>query len=230
MKYFLSLTLLFICTFAKAADKQDATVFVYDEKEAGTDVMRVRYIITPDFMRIDEGRANDDFVLYDIKKNKLYNVNHEDKTIMFIDYQQWKMPEKLGRKVIEKTLPEAPKVAGKTISQYHLLAKDKICSEVQFIPELYKDERAILHRYQNLLSGQLVSSLSNTPEEMRTDCMLVDQVYNTGELYDKGLPIQEQHSSGYVKVLVNFTHQLVDKSLFKLPEGYRQYQPFQGVE
>jgi len=226
MKKIVVLSLLLLSAKLYAVENIDATVFLYDEKESGTEVSRVRYIFTDDFMRIDEGRAEDDYILYDVRKNILYNINHDDKTIMFIESQPWKMPTNLGRQVIDKKLPEAPKVAGKEIAQYHLIANEKICSEVQFIPEIYKAERAILSRYQNLLSGQLVSSLANTPVEMQTDCMLVDRVYKSGELYNKGLPIQEQHENGYIKILVNFSQQKIDKALFTLPDAYEKYQPF----
>ena len=226
MKKIVLLSLLLLSAKLYAVENIDATVFLYDEKESGTEVSRVRYILTDDFMRIDEGRAEDDYILYDVNKNILYNINHDDKTIMFIESQAWKMPANLGRQVIDKKLPEAPKIAGKEIAQYHLIANEKICSEVQFIPEIYKAERAILSRYQNLLSGQLVSSLSNTPVEMQTDCMLVDRVYKSGELYNKGLPIQEQHENGYIKILVDFSKQKVNKKLFTMPDTYEKYQPF----
>ncbi len=226
MKKILALCLLGLSTKISAAEKlADATIFLYDEKETGTDISRVRYVLTDDYMRIDEGRAEDDYILYDVKKNILYNINHDDRTIMFIESKAWKMPTHLARQVIDKKLPEAPKIAGKEVAQYHLIANDKICSEVQFIPDIYEAERAILSRYQNLLSGQLVSTLHNTPLEMQTDCMLVDRVYRNGELYNKGLPIQEQHENGYIKILVDFSKQKVDKNLFTLPALYEKYQP-----
>jgi len=226
MKKIIILSLFLLNTNLHAAEKLDATVFIYDEKEAGTEVSNVRYILTDDFMRIDEGKAEDDFLLYDVKKNILYNINHEDKTIMFIESQTWTMPQNIGRQVIDKKLPDAPKIAGKAVAQYHLIAHEKICAEVQYIPDIYKSERVILSRYQYLLSGQLVSSLNNTPKEMQTDCMLVDRVYRSGNLYNKGLPIQEQHENGYIKILVSFSKQKIDKNLFVLPDAYEKYQPF----
>jgi len=225
MKKILAFSILLLSAKIVAAAQQDATVFVYNEKETGTAVSRVRYILTDDFMRIDEGKAEDDYILYDVKKNVLYNINHDDQTIMFIESQPWKMPNNLGRQVIDKKLPDAPKISNKNVAQYHLIANEKICSEVQFVPQIYKSERAILSRYQHLLSGQLVSSLANTPKEMQTDCMLVDRVYRTGELYDKGLPIQEQHENGYMKILVSFSQQKINTALFSLPKNYEKYQP-----
>ena len=79
--------------------------------------------------------------------------------------------------------------------------------------------------YQTSLSGQLVASLHNTPEEYRTPCFLLHQVHNQGDYYSKGMPIQEWHSRGYMKRLKNYSREKVSDELFKLPQGYEEYSP-----
>ena len=80
-----------------------------------------------------------------------------------------------------------------------------------------------LQRFQRIISGKNIASLENTPEEYKTPCYLVDQVYNNGDYYSKGFPIQEWHSNEKRRQLMNYEDAEVDAAIFKIPEEYRQY-------
>ncbi|MCW9012842.1 MAG: hypothetical protein OQL06_03595 [Gammaproteobacteria bacterium] len=210
-------------------DKQfiSAMAFFYDEIEKDAGQTEMRYLVTPDFLRIDYGDADDDFILYDKSAEIIYSVNREDRTILFINKFLWKMPMfNFNRKIEINELKDAPTIAGKHLKTMHLKADDEICMDVQLIPNIYTDEMAVFKSYQNILSGQQSRMMKNTPKEMQTPCFLLAQIYNNGEYYDLGLPVQEWHARGYAKILKNYQKISVANSLFKLPESYRKYAAF----
>ena len=204
----------------------EATVFWYQEKEQNMSVTKIRYLVTDQFIRIDEGQADDDFILFDVTKKTIYSVNHDDHTILEIKNQDWTMPEfDFKREVVLGELKDAPSVAGKTVKRYLLTANDEVCMDIQYLPGTYPDEMRIFHQYQLVLSGQQVVMINNTPQEMQSPCFLLDQVYDDGDYYNKGLPIQLWHSRGYARLLVDFKKEHVPAELFFLPSGYSMYEP-----
>jgi hypothetical protein len=85
------------------------------------------------------------------------------------------------------------------------------------------DVRKILKNYQKVVSGQQVKMVDNEINERQTACFYIDQIYNSGEYYDKGLPIQEWHSNERSKILTGYEKIPIDSSKFNLPEKYRQF-------
>ena len=59
IKLFYMLVLLLI-SFSSMANIA-VTVFLYEEKETGTDAVMMRYLVNDQFMRIDNGDVSDDF-------------------------------------------------------------------------------------------------------------------------------------------------------------------------
>jgi hypothetical protein len=204
-----------------------ATAFYYQEKETGVDVSHVRYLVTDNYLRIDDGNDADGFILFDQTKNTIYNINHNDQTAMEIKHHQWHLPDfKFERKIETSKMTEAPKVSGKIIERHQVFADDQLCTDVKYIPDLYVEEMKVFLQYQKILSGQQVKVLNNTPKDMQSPCFLVDQIYNDGAHYRKGLPVQIWHSRGYAKMLVDFKQIQVEEALFVLPENYRVYNPY----
>ncbi len=226
MKQFL-LTTILLCYSVTASAKTPVTIFWYDEKESGTAPSHMRYLVGDQFIRIDEGGKDDNYVLFDAAKKKIYSVNHYDRTLMVIEHEDWQAPKfEFKHEVSEKAMHDAPQVAGKTVHHYRVRGDRKICTDVQYVPGLFPQRMALLQQYQQVLSGQLVRSLNNTPKEMHTPCFLADQVYNGGEYYARGLPIQIWHSRGYARLLTNYEDAEVDDDLFQLPLDYSEYHPY----
>lgn len=205
----------------------DARVFWYEEKESGTDVIQVRYLVTDRYIRIDEGSADDNFILYDDSARQVLSINHADHTILVIDNSDWQVPHFSFEHKLEKaTLEQAPEVAGKKVKSYQLRAGGETCTDVQYLPGMFPAQMALFKRYQQVLSAQQVRGLNNTPLDMQTPCFLLDQVYNEGDYYDLGLPIQLWHARGYAKILKSFDDIKVESQLFKLPDNYSRYYPY----
>lgn len=208
-----------------------ASVFWYQEKETGTEPSNMRYLVAAQYLRIDEGQVDDDYILFDAEKSTIYSVNQRDRTVMVIDSHQWRKPEfDFDYQVTEKALSEAPRIGGKTVHNYTVSGDHKVCTDVHLVPGLYPQQMALLQRYQQVLSGQQVRSLHATPDNMQTPCFLADQVYNDGAYYARGLPIQVWHSRGYGRLLIDYSDQKVSEQLFTLPDDFRLYEPFAQEE
>ena len=230
LRLFTLLLLFFVALNAKSETGLiPVTEFLYEESEQGAGRLLMRYLVSGKYLRIDYGSDKDDFILFDQKEQSIYSVNHADQTVLFINKHSWSLPEfKFKRSIVIDELKDAPKIGGKNIASFKLMAGEVSCAEVHLLPGMFTEELKVFKQYQNVLSGQQVKLLNNTPLEMQTPCFLVDQIYNTGEYYDQGLPVQEWHRRGYMKILKNYQSKKVNTELFKLPESYKKYSAFTG--
>jgi len=202
-------------------------VLHYDEEESGAGVQTMRYIINDQFLRIDSGDAASDFILFDRDKTTVYSINHEDRTILKIINKPWQSPEyDFPVFVEEHTLMDAPKVFGKQTFSYQVKAQDKACTKVLLVKDVHMDSMQVLYEFQNVMSGQQVATLDNTPKEFHTPCFLVDQVFHKADYFKLGLPIQLSHSRDYSKFLQDIKEEKMDAELFILPEKYEEFLPF----
>ena len=152
-KLFFIFTGLLITQLSHA--EQDAMVFWYQEKEAIAQPVMMRYVVTDDFMRIDEGNINDDYILFDADKKEIYSINQQDQTILHIKNFKWEKPDfSFDTSVVVHTLDDAPQIAGKQVQHYQLKAVNDVCTSVQFVPGMFKNEMKMFYDYQAVLSGQ----------------------------------------------------------------------------
>jgi len=199
----------------------------YDETEAGVGTQTMRYILNDQFLRIDGGEANTDFILLDRKKQTVYSVNHEDQTILKITNKPWQSPAyEFEVSVEEHALLDAPKVFDKQVFSYQVKAKGEVCTQVLLVKNMHIGYLKSLQEFQTIMSGQQVATLDNTPKELHTPCFLVDQVFHKADYYDIGLPIQISYSREYSKFLRGIEEKEMDGTLFVLPEKYEEFLPF----
>lgn len=199
----------------------------YDELEKDAGMQQMRYLINDKFLRVDNGKAASDFILFNVNNKNIYSVNHDDKTILKISHQAWKVPTfefSVSRR--HELMQAAPEINNKPVFNYQVKAGDKVCTDVFLIKNMFMNELKIIRDYQQTLSSQQVLTLKNTPKEFHNPCFLLDQVYHLGDYYLLGLPVQITYSRGYAKYLKHYEKINVDETLFVLPEGYEEYLPF----
>jgi len=210
------------------------TQLSYMEREPGIDDYNVTMTISNRYIRIDEAGEESGFIIYDNRDKTIYSVSHEDNSILVIKEHLFSKNASPVESFIEYSpLFGAPKVAGKNMFNYRIFVRANVsgsnkndemnCMEIQlaegFLPKVSK----LLQNYQKVVSGQQVKMVDNKLTEMQTPCFYVDQVYNEGDYYEKGLPIQEWHSNGKFKALTSYKEKEVDSSIFSIPEGYKQF-------
>ena len=112
------------------------------------------------------------------------------------------------------------------IQRILMYAKDddeETCTEVQLAENLLPKVTKILKNYHRVVSGQQVKLTDNNVNEIQTPCYYIDQIYNTAEYYDKGLPIQEWHSNERSRILTSYSESAVSPDKFSVPEDYRHF-------
>lgn len=211
-----------------AVESAKAVRLVYQEYEQGVEPYQVSYTISGEQLRIDDATDQSGFIVFDSKEQKIFSVSHFDKSILVMANSA---PTQLNAEfkidIEYEQIEDAPKIAGRSVYNFRVKAvtdtSSERCMDIQLVPGLLPQAVAILQSFQRVVSAQQVTNLGKTPEELRTPCYLVDQVYNTGEYYHKGLPIQEWHSNGRIRRLLDFEETEVDTAIFNLPADYRQF-------
>lgn len=227
---------LCLATMAAAATAEtgdaitSATRLVYQELEDGVDAFENRYLFTQRYLRIDDPEDASGYILFDVDEGKIFSVSHFDRTILVIpEYPLKEVPGTFHDGIDFEKLPEAPPIDGRPVYTYRASAaapgdaEMQVCADIQLVPGLLPAAAGMLRRYMQVMSSQQQMNLEKTPADMRTPCMLQDQVFNEGAYYDRGLPIQEWHSNGKRRLLRDFGRVDVDASLFALPPDYRRF-------
>ncbi len=236
IKNLLLLTVLLGLSAAISAQtkKQDLDGYKlsYIEREPGTDEYEVTMLISSRYIRVDEEGETSGFIVYDDKDKVIYSVSHDDQSILVIKQHVFSIENLPVKPKIEYlALADAPMVSGKAVFNYRVYVNEnnsdgeseETCIEVQLVEDLLPEVRTILQNYQKVVSGQQVKMVDNKITATQTACYYIDQVYNTGAYFEKGLPVQEWHSNERSKILTGYSRVSIDPDKFKIPEKYRRF-------
>ncbi len=203
-----------------------ATVLWFEEREPGVAPYRTRMIVVRDFVRMDDGGAEDDFVLFDRRSGAIHSVSHEDRTVLDVASRpvERKPPYALELTESRDPVEDAPKIAGRTPEHLRFEVNGTLCYEVIAVPGLLDDAVVALRQYHRSLAGEQALTLDWTPVEMQTPCMLANVVFHPARHLAYGFPVQEWDYRGYARALSDYREGVeVNPGLFQLPEGYRHY-------
>jgi len=227
---YIALTVLLATGTAQvnSAELLDAVELIYKEIEENTEPYTVRYKVSRDYIRIDDESDSSGYIVFDIKGNTIYSVSHYDNSILVVpEYPHEPYRPEFEVQVEYKVLDNAPTIQDRKVYNYRVSAVTTVttetCMDLQLVPGLLPEVASSLQAFQQLVSNQQVINLENTPAEFRTPCYLIDQIYNKGDYYSKGLPVQEWHSNERQRQLINFSRIEVDPAIFEIPLDYRQY-------
>jgi len=199
----------------------DALNLEFLEQEEGIDPYHVRMLVTPEFLRMDEGKDSDNFLLFDRQAKNIYSVTHHDKRILKIPHREniIRQESTLDLGITENNVENMPVFAGKKPQHLTFTANKKTCYDVITVDVLPEAVQA-MREYLMTLAGEQIANLNKTPVEMRSDCMLANLIYEPVRHLDYGFPLREWDYKGYVRELVNFKTEAVKPDLFKLDSSY----------
>ena len=184
-----------------------------------------RLIVTPKFIRFDDGKDSGDFLLYDRSKKTIYNTSSEDQTILVIRNQHVTLPGKTEwtHKVDTDNL-KLPSVGGKVVKHWVLLTNNVVCYDLYAAQGLLPDVTTALSEYRKVLATQQADIYVNSPERKRDACDLANNIYLPDRYLKHGFPIRYQDKDGRGQALLGYEQSVPVKSgLFKLPAGFKQY-------
>lgn len=210
---------------AVAAESVD--ILMYKVMEPGVGIYDSRVLVSPKFMRLDDGVDSGDFALFDRNKKVIYSVSHEDRTVFEIPSREVTVqpPEPIVRSVETIALEEdTPRVAGQQPVNYQLSVNGETCYNVVTVEGVLPDYLKAMKAFRKVLAGEHALALPSIPADMRDNCDLARHTFAPDWQLQFGLPIQEWDELGGGQSLIDFkTGQRVDDKLFQLPEGYQHY-------
>jgi len=214
--------LLLACGWSHAG--VTGSILWYLEQEQGIQPYKVRYLVTEQFMRSDEGDNEGGFALFDRKTRRVYSVVPENRTVLSIDGQGRvpDIPRHLEVTIEQKADAGAPRVAGQTPVTIELAARGKPCHTAVVAPGFPGPARATFQEFASSLAVQQLRTLESTPEEYRTPCFLSRFLYAADFHLQQGIPLVEWNNRGERRELIDYTIEVeLDERLFELPDGYR---------
>lgn len=205
-----------------------ATAVYFVEQEPDFEPMRTRMIVTPQFLRIDDGRDSGDFLLYHRGERTIYNVSASDALILIIAPQAIGAAPTALEHRIERDAASAPDVGGKKVRRYRLFTNSDACYDLYAAEGLLPEVVAALREYREALAGEHAQALAFTPADMQTPCDLANNIYAPARHLAHGFPIRLDETSGRGRGGVRTTELVdyqqgfaADDALFRLP-SYRR--------
>jgi hypothetical protein len=218
------LCLLFLLFPAWASAGAKGTVLWYLEREAGIEPYKVRYIITDDFLRSDEGDTEGGYLLFDRKRRHIYSVAPESTMIIGIDGKGSlpEVPGHLSIQVKREVDQEAPKVEGQSPVTMELLANGETCYSAVVVPGMLDQARAALQEFMQALAVQQSRTLASTPKEYQTPCFLSRYLYATDFFLKQGIALVHWSNASDRRELLEYqTDVELEEQLFELPRDYQ---------
>lgn len=214
---------------AVSAQAQQATMALYQVIEPGFEPYNSRLLVTPQYLRLDDGDDDGSFVLFDRQHAVVYSVTHSDGTVLEIPARPVTVesPIALNKTHLQVATEEPlPAIGGKIPQQYRLSVNGELCYELVAVAGVLEDVVAALIAFRTVLAGENARILIDVPADMHDPCDLALNTYAPDWQLQFGLPIQERDTRGKGQLLLDFsTDYPAEARLFILPEGYQHYSP-----
>lgn len=210
------------------AASQSGVMLNYMVSESGLEPYASRIIITDSMVRMDDGEAAGDYLLFDRQQRLISSVTHGDGTVLEIPYRKVTQTPPMELQPRTELIPDeqAPTIAGLRPQQLRLYINDTLCYDAVVVPGLMADAVAALRDFNAVLAGEQGKLLSRLPADEQDGCDLALHTFYPQWSLQAGLPIQESDITlGRGRLLVDYQVGVAfDAGLFVLPEGYRHYQ------
>jgi hypothetical protein len=209
MKALLGLLML-VAGIAQAADMR---VVRYVDQDPGDPPYATRILVTPDFLRMDGGDDEGDFVLLDRRRRQVINVMHDNKLAMVFSAGQ--IPSKPANWAAK--LATQPGAAG--TRRFSLTVNGVVCSEGVAARRAAPDAARAMAELKTILAATQYRVWKDSPRDLQHDCDLANQVWESGATLKLGLPLEEREFTGRTRQLESESSQPLRPELFRVPDG-----------
>lgn len=203
-----------------------SNMIIFLENEQGIDPYKTRIISTPEHIRLDDGEGSVDYVIFDRKKQEIYNVNAEMHTVMIVQKKTKELlpPIKLEHENKDLgALQDAPKIKGQIPRHFQYITNGQVCVDVVSVEGLMPDALKGLREYHSVLASDSVLTFGIIPADMHDPCDISMSTFAPTRHLQNGFPVQEW-KQGYARVLVDYNEEYkADPKLFELPKDYLVY-------
>ncbi len=212
----------------KTAKKDNGNVMLtFVEFEKNIDPYQTRVIVTPEFMRFDDGEGSRDFILFDRKQDMIYSVNSEEQTVMSLKRKHVEATPPFKLELTEQNLgnmQDAPAIDGKLPQHYQFSANGTLCYDVVAVEGLMPEVVKAMQEFSDLLASDSKLTFNNIPADMHDACDMSMSTFAAGRHLVHGFPIQEWSAKGAGRSLLDYQLDYQpDAGLFVLPPDFRHY-------
>lgn len=195
------------------AHAADMVEFRYVDQDPGDPPYLTRMLVTTDFMRMDSGEDDGDFILLDRRKRTVTNVMRDNQLALV--FTPGKLPPRpAGWKPRLDVRPAAPGTR-----RFSLVVNGVTCSEGVAARAAAPDAARAMAELKSVLAAMQYRVWQTTPPELRHDCDLANQVWESGTTLKLGLPLEEREFTGRTRQFERESSQPLRPELFRLPEG-----------
>lgn len=195
------------------AHAADMTVLRYVDQDPGGEPYLTRILVTPDYLRMDSGKDEDDFFLLDRRQRKLINVMR-DRQLAMVFLPGTLPPRPTDWNPRLDTRPAAPGT-----ERFSLSMKGVVCSEGVAARRAAPDAARAMAEMKSVLASMQYGVWKESPPELQHDCDLVNLVWDSGTTLKLGLPLEEREFTGRLRRFESETLQPLQPGLFRVPDG-----------
>lgn len=210
-----------LCSLSLHAAAADMTEIRFLDQEPEQAAYTSRILILEERMRLDHGRDDEDFILYDRAAGMVWLVAHAERRLTGIpviptaQVAAW-VPWPQGWQT-----RHVPVADGQALLQERL--NDEPCLAYRTAPIL-KAEAALLRDFERALAGNHAQAWKATPEDLREPCVLLNDVHQPGVAYEQGLPLLIRYWDGRSREYQGHAKLPARAALFELPgTGYARF-------
>jgi hypothetical protein len=202
---------------AQAADsialRQEMIALRYVDQDPGDPPYLTRILVTPDFLRMDDGQDDGDFFLLDRRQKKVINVMQGNQLAMV--FSAGKLPPKpAGWK---PRLDVKPAASG--TQRFSLTVKGVVCNSGVAAQRAAPDAARAMAELKSVLAAMQYRVWKDSPSELQHDCDLANQVWESGATLELGLPLEEREFTGRTRQFESESKQPLRPELFRVPDG-----------
>ena len=188
----------------------------YQETEPSQPAFLGRILILGDKLRMDYGKDEEDFILFDRHEGMVWHVSKEARRLVGIYAGPASAVWPGDWKLTSEKQPSGPNA----LTQVRV--NDKLCVEYKSAPILPAEVR-LLRDFRKALAANQSIAWNSTPEDLRDPCNLALDIQSAGIEYEDGLPIAIRYWDGRARVYQSHRALPVNPGLFALPKGYSRF-------
>lgn len=191
----------------------DMLVVRYVDQDPGDPPYLTRILVTPDFLRMDGGEDDGDFVLLDRRQRQVVNVMRDSRLAMV--FRPGALPPRpAGWKPRLDAQTGAPGTR-----RFALTLNDVVCSEGVAAAAAAPDAARAMAEFKAVLAATQYRVWKDGPRDLQHDCDLANLVWETGTTLELGLPLEEREFTGRTRRFESQSSEPLQPGLFQVPEG-----------
>lgn len=198
---------------AAASPLQEVTELRYVDQDAGDPSYLTRILVTPDFMRMDDGHDDGDFILLDRKQRRLTNVMRGNNLAMVFT------PAKVPAEPVGWKPQLTSHAAAKGTRRFTLVLNGVTCLEGVAAKHAAADAVRAMAEMKAVLAATQYRMWRDSPADMQHDCDLANQVWAFESVLELGLPLEERDFRGRTRQFESEVRIPLDPVLFFVPKG-----------